>query len=310
MIDSSSLVQIGARKKPPWISTRLPAGELAQAVRAIVDELHLATVCESSRCPNIGACWSEGTATFMVMGERCTRACRFCHIGRDKRPGPLEVDEPARVAQAVRRLGLAYAVVTSVDRDDLPDHGAAHLAATVRAIHAQTPSTLVELLIPDLGGEEERVACVVEAEPDVVAHNLETIERLTPRVRDRRASYRQSLAVLAAVRAGAPEALVKTGLMLGLGERDEEVLETIQEIAAAGVDVVTFGQYLQPSPRHLPVERYVEPARFDELAAIALAHGLRAVAAGPLVRSSFRARALYAEASAAIMRGRVEGTRG
>jgi lipoyl synthase len=307
VIEAPPLLQIGSSRrpgataKPPWIATRLPSGARAAAVRAAVDELALATVCESSRCPNIGACWTEGTATFMVMGERCTRACRFCHVGRDKAPDPLDAEEPARLAEALCRLGLDYAVITSVDRDDLPDQGAAHLAATVAAIHRAAPAVLVELLMPDLGGVLERIERVLEAEPDVVAHNIETVERLTPRVRDRRARYRTSLGVLAAVRARAPEAIVKSGIMLGLGEGDDEVRDTLADLAAVGVDVVTIGQYLQPSPRHLPVERWVEPPVFEEHRAFARAIGIRAVAAGPLVRSSYRARALYDEAARAIV---------
>lgn len=287
-------------RKPDWIRSRLPSGAVYESVRGVVRDLALETVCEHSRCPNVARCWGEGTATIMVMGDRCTRGCRFCHVGKARAPLPLDDDEPRRLGEAVRRLRLGYVVITSVDRDDLDDAGASHLAACVRAIRRSAPAARVELLMPDLGGEPARVREVVESGPDVVAHNLETVERLTPRVRDRRASYRTSLRVLDEVRRARPGIVTKSGMMLGLGEELSEVRASFRDLLGAGVRLLTVGQYLQPSPRHLPVERYVPPDAFADLEQEALALGFMGVAAGPLTRSSFRARELYEAARAPV----------
>jgi lipoic acid synthetase len=276
------------RGKPDWLKVRLPAGDDYERVKGLVKELHLATVCEQARCPNIAECWGGGTATVMLMGEVCTRACRFCHV-KTGAPPPLDPDEPEALARAVKGLGLNYIVVTSVNRDDRPDGGASHFAAAIRALKAQSPRTTVEVLIPDFQGLEASLDAVAEARPDVVAHNVETVERLTPSVRDRRAGYRQSLEVLAHLKARPERLYTKTSVMLGLGETDEELETTFRELREVGVDVLTLGQYLQPSQYHLRVERFVSPEAFDGYRRRAEAHGFLYVAAGPLVRSSYRA---------------------
>jgi lipoic acid synthetase len=267
---------------------RLPGGEAYERVKGLVKDLHLATVCEQARCPNIAECWGGGTATVMLMGEVCTRACRFCHV-KVGSPLPLDPEEPEHLARAVRELELDYIVVTSVNRDELPDGGAGHFAAAITALKRESPRTRVEVLIPDFAGQHASLALVAEARPDVVAHNVETVERLTPSVRDRRASYRQSLEVLAHLK-HRPEGLyTKTSIMLGLGETDEELVRTMGELREVGVDVLTLGQYLQPSQYHLRVERFVSPADFARYQALAQSFGFLYVAAGPLVRSSYRA---------------------
>lgn len=274
--------------KPSWLKVRLPQGDAYERVKGLVKELHLATVCEQARCPNIAECWGGGTATVMLMGEVCTRACRFCHV-KVGAPPPLDPEEPAHLARAARELGLSYIVVTSVDRDDLPDGGASHFAAAISALRRESPRTTVEVLIPDFQGDLAALDCVATARPHVVAHNVETVERLTPAVRDRRASYAQSLAVLAHLK-GRPERLfTKTSIMLGLGETDDELKRTFDDLRGVGVDVLTLGQYLQPSPYHLPVQRFVSPEEFERLRALAATLGFLYVAAGPLVRSSYRA---------------------
>jgi lipoic acid synthetase len=275
-------------RKPDWLKVRLPRGGGYERVKDIVRRTRLATVCEEARCPNIAECWGGGTATVMLMGEVCTRACRFCHV-KVGAPPPLDPEEPENLARAVKELELEYIVVTSVNRDDRPDGGAGHFAAAIRALRREAPRTRVEVLIPDFQGVERDLATVAEARPHVVAHNVETVERLTPSVRDRRATYRQSLRVLEYLK-GRPERLfTKTSIMLGLGETREELIETFADLRQVGVDVLTLGQYLQPSPYHLKVERFVPPAEFDELRRVAEGFGFLYVASGPLVRSSYRA---------------------
>ena len=275
-------------RKPPWLKVRLPgAGRYAQ-VRRRLDQLGVATVCEHARCPNAGECWGGGTATFMILGEACTRACRFCAVGGG-RPRPVDDDEPRRVAQAAVALGLRYVVLTSVDRDDLPDLGAGQFVRTVAAIMDALPETTVELLTPDFGGAREALAAVAASGAQVLGHNLETTRDQTPAVRDRRCDYGTSLKVLADYRLLAPRLVVKSSLLLGLGETDREVLGALEDLRAVGVDWVTLGQYLQPTRRHAPVQRYVTPQAFDQLAAEARAMGFALVTAGPLVRSSYRA---------------------
>jgi lipoyl synthase len=259
------------------------------AVRALVTEHRLATVCEEAKCPNIGECWNAGTATLMLMGAVCTRACRFCAVDTGNPHGWLDPEEPQNAARTVELMKLRYVVLTSVDRDDLPDGGAAHYAACVRAIKQRNPHTAVEALTPDFRGVVRDVATVVDSGIEVFAQNIETVRRLTHPVRDPRAGYGQTLAVLAAAKRQRPGLLTKSSLMLGLGESDTEIRETLADLRAAGVDLVTLGQYLQPTAHHLAVERFVAPADFDRYREQALALGFLECVSGPLVRSSYRA---------------------
>jgi lipoyl synthase len=286
--DRFSLRQAPETRKPEWLKVRLPHGEGYERVKAIVRQTKLATVCEEARCPNIAECWGGGTATVMLMGEVCTRACRFCHV-KVGAPLPLDPEEPKRLALAVKELGLHYIVVTSVNRDDREDGGAGHFAAAIRALRRESPKTTVEVLIPDFQGVERDLATVAEAHPHVAAHNVETVERLTPTVRDRRAGYRQSLRVLAFLKSRPERLYTKSSIMVGLGETDTELLQTFRDLRDAGVDVLTLGQYLQPSQYHLRVARFVTPAQFDAYRQAASEMGFLYVAAGPLVRSSYRA---------------------
>ena len=276
-------------RKPPWLRVRLPGGGGYEAVRRTVREQGLSTVCEESHCPNIGECWSHGTATIMLMGAVCTRACRFCSVDTGNPRGLLDADEPRHAAESVRLMGLGYVVLTSVDRDDLPDGGAAHYAACIRAIRATNPATAVEALTPDFRGQSSAVATVLDAGVTVFAQNLETVERLTHTVRDPRAGYGQTLAVLGHAKRHRPQVLTKSSLMLGLGERDGELRQAMDDLRAAGVDLLTLGQYLQPTRHHLPVRRWVHPDQFALYREWGLARGFVEVAAGPLVRSSYRA---------------------
>jgi lipoic acid synthetase len=275
--------------KPPWLRARIPSGERFEKLRDTVRAHRLATVCEESICPNIGECWNNGTATLMLMGAVCTRACQFCAVDTGNPRGWLDHDEVENSARTVKLMNLKYVVLTSVDRDDLPDGGAAHYAACVRAIKAACPETAVEALTPDFAGNLEHVEIVVDSGVDVFAQNLETVKRLTSRVRDARAGYAQTLAVLAHAKRHRPGVITKTSLMLGLGETDDEILEALDDLKRAAVDVVTFGQYLRPTPNHLPVERYVTPHEFELYRQWGLASGFLEVVAGPLVRSSYRA---------------------
>lgn len=276
-------------QKPPWLRAKMPAGAGYSRTRNIVHEHRLATVCEESMCPNIGECWNAGTATIMVLGAVCTRACRFCAVDTGNPRGWLDVEEPLNTGKAVRLMGLKYVVITSVDRDDLPDGGAAHYAACVREIKRLNPGTAVEALTPDFSGRLAEVEVVVDAGLDVFAQNVETVRRLTHPVRDPRAGYEQTLAVLAHAKRHRPAVLTKTSLMLGLGERDSEILRTMDDLRAAEVDILTLGQYLRPTPNHLPVERYVTPAEFEAYRIKGLERGFLEVVAGPMVRSSYRA---------------------
>ena len=277
------------QRKPAWLRARAPTGEGFRAVRALVHEHRLATVCEEAKCPNIGECWNAGTATLMLMGAVCTRACRFCSVDTGNPHGWLDADEPEHAARTVELMGLRYVVLTSVDRDDRPDGGAAHYAACVRAIKARNPATAVEALTPDFRGVLADVATVVDSGIEVFAQNIETVARLTHPVRDPRAGYAQTLAVLRGAKQHRAGLLTKSSLMLGLGETDAEVLATLADLRAAGVDLVTLGQYLRPTPHHMAVERFVTPHEFDAYRAQALALGFLECVAGPLVRSSYRA---------------------
>jgi lipoic acid synthetase len=276
-----------ATRHPPWLKVRAPGGAGFAATRAAVKELGLHTVCEEAHCPNIGECWAHKTATFMLLGDTCTRNCSFCAVTHGR---PLAVDpaEPDRVAVAIERLGLRHVVVTSVNRDDLPDGGAGHFASTTRAIKARLPECRVEVLVPDFQGRLDSVATVVASPVDVFNHNVETVPRLYRRVRPG-AYYERSLAVLEAARQGRPDLLTKTGLMLGLGEEPDELRSVFSDLREIGCDILTLGQYLRPSAAHLPVERYVTPAEFEALGASARAMGFRHVESGPLVRSSYHA---------------------
>ena len=276
-------------RKPPWLRAPLPAGARFEAVRGVVREQRLATVCEEAKCPNIGECWNAGTATLMLMGAVCTRACRFCAVDTGNPRGWLDLDEPANAARTVELMGLRYVVLTSVNRDDLPDGGAAHYAACVRAIKQRTPATAVEALTPDFQGVLADVQIVVDSGVEVFAQNVETVRRLTHPVRDPRAGYQQTLSVLAHAKHHRPGVLTKTSLMLGLGETDEEIRECLADLRAAQVDLLTLGQYLRPTANHLPVQRFVAPAEFQAWRAMALELGFLECVSGPLVRSSYRA---------------------
>ena len=279
----------GLTGKPPWLRVKAPAGTGFQGVRSIVREHRLATVCEEAKCPNIGECWNAGTATIMLMGAVCTRACRFCSVDTGNPHGWLDPEEPQNAARTVELMKLKYVVLTSVDRDDLPDGGAAHYAACVRAIKQRNPQTAVEALTPDFQGALGDVETVVDSGVEVFAQNIETVRRLTHPVRDPRAGYEQTLRVLEHAKRHKPSVLTKSSLMLGLGETDEEIEETLDALRAAGVDIVTLGQYLRPTVNHLPVQRFVTPAEFDSYRERALARGFLECVSGPLVRSSYRA---------------------
>ncbi|MGA7214675.1 MAG: lipoyl synthase [Terrimicrobiaceae bacterium] len=274
-------------KKPEWIKVRLPSNPVFFSTKALVSDLRLHTVCESAQCPNRWECWSQGTATFMIAGERCTRACGFCAVTTAK-PFALEADEPQRVAEAVRRLNLKHVVITAVARDDLADGGARHFAETIEAIRAMDPKIVIEVLTPDFNGKEGALRLVLEARPHIFNHNLETVERLTPSVRSR-AKYRLSLEVLRVAKHMAPNIVTKSGLMLGLGETENELFEALDDLRNAKVQVLTMGQYLRPTPQHLPVVEYIRPETFTLYGEIARRKGFDFVASGPLVRSSYHA---------------------
>ncbi len=283
-------------RKPPWIKVRQPSGERQARyarIKARARELNLHTVCEEARCPNIGECWGGGTATFMVMGDICTRGCRFCAVNTRRAGAPLDPDEPTNLAQTIRELDLDYVVVTSVNRDELPLQGADHYATCIRAIHQAAPKTLVEVLIPDFQGRTDLLEHIVAANPTVIAHNIETVERLTPTVRDPRAGYRQSLDVLAWLKQRRPTHHTKSSIMVGCGETTEEVRQCMRDLRDVGVSFLTLGQYLQPTAKHLKVDAYIDPERFDEWKEEARTMGFEVVASGPLVRSSYKAGEYY-----------------
>jgi len=276
-------------RKPQWLRAKMPAGAKFDDVRKIVGEHRLATVCEEAKCPNIGECWNAGTATLMLMGEVCTRACRFCAVDTGNPRGWLDPEEPRNAARTVELMGLKYVVLTSVNRDDLSDGGATHFAECVREIKRVSPGTAVEALTPDFQGDLTAVATVVDSGLEVFAQNVETVRRLTHPVRDPRAGYEQTLVVLAYAKCRRPEVLTKTSLMLGLGETDDEIVATMDDLRAIDVDILTLGQYLRPTKHHLPIERWVTPHQFDAYRALALDRGFLECVSGPLVRSSYRA---------------------
>jgi len=291
LIRPSHLPRERARSLPDWFRRPLPATDTTRPVRDLVGELSLHTVCESAKCPNRNECWSRKAATFMLLGNRCTRRCFFCSVPK-ARPDPVDADEPRRVAEAAARLGLAHVVVTSVDRDDLPDKGAGHFAKTIEALRA-AGEFVIEVLTPDFRGRPQGADLVAEAGPDIYNHNVETAPRLYPRVRPG-AVYEGSLELLARVKRARPGLLTKSGMMVGLGERDDEVLAVLADLRAHEVDIVTLGQYLRPSDRELPVERYLPPEAFAALAERGRAMGFLDVYAGPFVRSSYNASSVYA----------------
>jgi lipoic acid synthetase len=288
-------------KKPPWLRVGLPGGERYQKVRDTLRQLKLHTVCEEAHCPNVGECWGGGTATIMLMGDVCTRGCRFCNVKTAAHPPPLDPDEPRHIADAIAELRLDYVVVTSVDRDDLPDGGAGHFAEAIRHLKG-VPGLLVEVLTPDFRGDPEAVRTIGRARPDVFANNVETVRRLTPIVRDARAGYDQTMGVLGRMKAEFPGVFTKSSIMVGLGESEAEVEQTMRDLRAVGVEILTLGQYLRPSAWHLPVVAFVTPEQFAAYRVMGEALGFRYVASGPLVRSSYRAAELF-------LRGQIEGGR-
>lgn len=275
-------------KRPDWLKVRLPAGPRYIELKSMMRDMELHTVCEEARCPNIGECWGHGTATFMILGDVCTRACRYCAVTSGK-PLTLDLGEPKRVAEAVQKMGLRHAVVTSVDRDDVPDGGASLFAATIRKIHELNPDCAVEVLTPDFQGSRDSIQIVMDARPEIFNHNIETVERVFRRVRPGRSKYRVSLEVLAAAKEMYPDGLTKSGLMVGLGEEHGEILQTMADLRSSDVDILTIGQYLQPTPKHVPIDRYYHPDEFARLKEEGLALGFSHVESGPLVRSSYHA---------------------
>ena len=270
-------------KKPDWLRVKLPIGESYKHVRSLVDTHKLHTICESGNCPNMGECWGAGTATFMILGNTCTRSCGFCAVATG-RPDPVDWDEPQRVAEAIHLMKVKHAVITSVDRDELPDGGSIIWYNTIKAVKSLNPQTTLETLIPDFKGQIENIQRIIDAAPEVVSHNVETVERLSRQVRIQ-AKYRRSLEVLKTLKQGGMR--TKTGIMLGLGETKEEVFETLKDLAGANVDVITLGQYLQPTAKHLPVHRFVHPDEFAQFREIGYQLGFDYVESGPLVRSSY-----------------------
>lgn len=282
LLDEGNKVRI---KKPKWLRVKLPTGENYKRVRSLVDEHKLHTICESGNCPNMGECWGEGTATFMILGNICTRSCGFCAV-KTGRPDEVDEFEPGRVAYSVKTMGVKHAVITSVDRDDLKDGGALIWTQTIRAIRKQSPITTMETLIPDFAGKWDNLQHIIDVAPEIVSHNLETVRRLTKEVRIQ-AKYDRSLEVLFRLKKGGMK--TKSGLMLGLGETRDEVLETMEDLRSVNVDILTLGQYLQPTTKHLPIYEFVTPEQFAEYKELGLKMGFRYVESGPLVRSSYHA---------------------
>ncbi len=275
-------------RKPDWLKIKIPSGEDYLRVKKTLRTYNLNTVCEESSCPNVSKCWESGTATIMIMGNMCTRVCRFCDVSSG-RPAPLDPDEPNRVAEAIKQWNLRYIVITSVCRDDLEDGGAAHFAKTIKSVKLSCPDTIVEPLIPDFNYDSNSIKKIIESEPEVVSHNIETVRRLSPKVRDSRATYDQSLSVLKKIKEINPKIYTKSSFMVGHGETKEEVIQTASDLKSANVDVITAGQYLQPSLNHLPVVEYVHPEKFASYQKIFEEMGFLHVVVGPFVRSSFQA---------------------
>jgi lipoic acid synthetase len=282
-------------EKPSWLKVPVPHGPNVARLTGLLRKQGLHTVCEEARCPNMGECWAGGTATFMVLGDTCTRGCRFCAVKTHAKGNPVDADEPTKVAEASVSMGLRYVVLTMVDRDDLEDGGSAHVAATIAAIKQRDPEILVEALTGDFQAKDAQIQAVLDGGPDVFAHNVETVLRLTPRVRDAKCSYVRSLGVLRRAKELSPGVVTKSSIMLGLGESEREVDQTMDDLREHGVDVVTFGQYLRPTLKHLPVREHITPARFKAFEQRALRKGFLYVASGPLVRSSYKAAEFYIE---------------
>lgn len=291
-------------EKPSWIKSQAPSGKNYFFIKSLLKNLKLSTVCESAACPNIGECWNGGTATLMLMGDICTRGCRFCNVKTGRPKGFLDEKEPEKVAFTLSRLKLNYVVLTSVNRDDLEDEGSGHFAKTISLLKKRLPQLLIEVLTPDFKGKKELIQKIIKAQPNVFAHNIETVESLSRKVRDPRASYKQSLKVLEFVKNNAPSIYTKSSIMLGLGEKNSEVLKALKDLRAVGCDVLTFGQYLRPQKRHLPVQRFIPPSEFKEWKQTAENMGFVYCASGPLVRSSYRAGEYFM--SALIKKQRVE----
>jgi lipoic acid synthetase len=283
------------RALPPWLKVALPTGPVVARLKEASRSRGLSTVCEEARCPNLSECWGGGTATFMVMGDTCTRGCRFCSVGTALKPPLPDIEEPSKLALTLKEMAVEYAVLTTVCRDDLPDQGAAHLAACIREIKSVCPNMKLEMLLQDFRGDRALLEVVLDSGPDVVAHNVECVERLTPSVRDAKADYRQSLDVLSHAKSYRPGSPTKTSLMLGLGETEKEIVRAFKDIRSVGVEILTLGQYLRPSGsrHHLMVDRFVTPEEFDRFGALAREHGFLYVASGPFVRSSYRAAELF-----------------
>jgi lipoyl synthase len=286
---TSTETQAKREPKPPWLKVRAPGGDTYAFLKHTLRKLDLNTVCEEARCPNVGECWNAGTATVMVLGDTCTRGCRFCAVNTGNPKGMVDPREPVHVAKAIAELRLRYVVLTMVDRDDLLDGGAAHVAQTVREIRHQSPSILIEALVSDFAGRHRDIETLLAGQPDVFGHNLEVVRRMTARVRDPRCSYDRSLDVLAQARAIGGSRFVKSSLMVGVGETDDEIFESMADLRRAGVDIVTIGQYLRPTPKHHPVDRYVTPEQFAVYERFGYEQGFSFVASGPLVRSSYHA---------------------
>lgn len=282
-------------RKPDWLRVRAPGGDNYTFIKKTLRERGLYTVCEEAHCPNVGECWGGGTATFMLLGDTCTRGCRFCAVKTGNPGGVVDHEEPSKLAESVSMLGLNYVVLTMVDRDDLPDGGAAHVAECVRELKARQPELIVEALVGDFRGETDAVDALCDSRLEVFAHNVETVERLQRQVRDARCGYRQTLEVLEHARGHAARPYTKSSIMLGLGETETELRATMRDLRSVGVDFLTLGQYLQPTPRHLAVREWVTPERFEELRQMGEDEGFRYVAAGPLVRSSYRAGEFFVE---------------
>jgi lipoic acid synthetase len=297
---TANTVPLQVGNKPKWLRAPMPSGAGFAAVKSIVAEHRLATVCEEAKCPNIGECWNAGTATIMLMGAVCTRACRFCSVDTGNPNQWLDPEEPINSARSVQLMKLKYVVLTTVNRDDLPDGGAAHIAACIREIQRLNPSTAIEALVPDFQGSHSAVEAIVDTGLEVFAQNIETVERLTHPVRDPRAGYAQTLDVLRHAKAHRPSVLTKSSVILGLGEADEEIMRTMDDLRAANVDILTLGQYLRPTPNHLPIERWVTPEEFAQYREWALACGFLECVSGPMVRSSYRAEQALARNNAGL----------
>ena len=283
------------KAKPEWIRAKLPTEKRFKEINSLLVANDLHTVCKEAFCPNRTECWESGTATFLLMGEYCTRSCKFCDVTTRNPQKLLNEDEPRNLAQVIKKLKLKYAVLTSVTRDDLQDGGAEHLAKCIKEIRLLNPSTIVEILIPDFKGNVESLRTIIDSDPQVIGHNVETTESLTPKVRDRRASYTQSIQVLRIIKELNPNIITKSSILLGMGETDEEIFTTLKDLKDVNVDIVTLGQYLQPSRKSIPVQEYVTPQKFEFWKKRALQVGFRSVVSGPLVRSSYKAERVYSE---------------